>query len=472
MAVYYTVGGVPVANSRGVSSSVRAEFTSIQTGFASVNTDITLRGLKAGETWTGTHDFSGATSLLAPTPTAGDSTTKVATTAFVTATAFSSSLPGQGGNSGKYLTTDGANASWGSLATGTVATGGTGITSYTIGDMVYASGATTLSKLADVATGNALISGGVGVAPSWGKIPLTSHISGILPVANGGTGVANDPASTFTISGAYSLTATLTAASAVTFPVSGILATRAGSETLTNKTIAGANNTITGLALTTAVTGVLPVTNGGTGLATLTANNVVLGNGTSNVQFVAPGTSGNVLTSNGTTWASSAPNASLTFVSATTAATAASVDFTGLVAGNDYILIFDTAYPSTTADLQILFSTNAGGAWLSSYSYTSVGSNAGAAPSTLTATAGATWVIGASLDGNATSPCHGTVHLRQGGLSNKLASAEVGFWNGSAMSSRSSQARINSAGTIDAMRVITSAGTITGTFRLYKLARS
>lgn len=65
--------------------------------------------------------------------------------------------------------------------------GGTGLTSYTAGDLIYASGATTLSTLADVATGNALISGGVGVAPSWGKIGLTTHVSGTLPTANGGT---------------------------------------------------------------------------------------------------------------------------------------------------------------------------------------------------------------------------------------------------------------------------------------------
>jgi hypothetical protein len=50
----------------------------------------------------------------------------------------------------------------------------------------------------------------------------------------------------------------------------------------------------------------LPVANGGTGATSLTANNVVLGNGTSAVQVVAPGSAGNVLTSNGTTWASSA----------------------------------------------------------------------------------------------------------------------------------------------------------------------
>lgn len=52
---------------------------------------------------------------------------------------------------------------------------------------------------------------------------------------------------------------------------------------------------------------ILGVAQGGTGAASLTANNVVLGNGTSAVQVVAPGTNGNVLTSNGTTWQSTAP---------------------------------------------------------------------------------------------------------------------------------------------------------------------
>ncbi|MCH9836045.1 hypothetical protein K0U83_10310, partial [bacterium] len=74
-----------------------------------------------------------------------------------------------------------------------------------------------------------------------------------------------------------------------------------GSQTLTNKTISGASNTISGLT----------VASGGTGRATLTANNVLLGNGTGAVGLVAPGTSGNVLTSNGTTWASSTPSAVL-----------------------------------------------------------------------------------------------------------------------------------------------------------------
>ena len=65
--------------------------------------------------------------------------------------------------------------------------GGTGQTTYAVGDLLQASASTTLSKLAAVATGNVLISGGVTTVSSWGKVGLTTHVSGTLPVANGGT---------------------------------------------------------------------------------------------------------------------------------------------------------------------------------------------------------------------------------------------------------------------------------------------
>ncbi len=77
-----------------------------------------------------------------------------------------------------------------SNVTGVVAAanGGTGQSSYTVGDLLYASGAEALAKLASVATGNVLRSGGVATAPSWGKVALTTDVSGVLPVVNGGTG--------------------------------------------------------------------------------------------------------------------------------------------------------------------------------------------------------------------------------------------------------------------------------------------
>jgi len=87
-------------------------------------------------------------------------------------------------------TTQGAITLSGTLV---AANGGTGQSSYTVGDILYASTSTALSKLAGVATGNSLISGGTGVAPSWGKIGLSTHVSGNLPVTNlnSGTGATS-----------------------------------------------------------------------------------------------------------------------------------------------------------------------------------------------------------------------------------------------------------------------------------------
>lgn len=51
----------------------------------------------------------------APTASPGTSTTQIATTAFAAALAFSSALPAQAGNAGKYITTDGTTASWATI---------------------------------------------------------------------------------------------------------------------------------------------------------------------------------------------------------------------------------------------------------------------------------------------------------------------------------------------------------------------
>lgn len=87
------------------------------------------------------------------------------------------------------------NLNAGNITTGALsaARGGTGITGYSIGDILYANGGTSLAKLSAVATGNVLISGGVNTAPSWGKVGLTTHVSGTLAVGNGGTGTTVAP---------------------------------------------------------------------------------------------------------------------------------------------------------------------------------------------------------------------------------------------------------------------------------------
>lgn len=68
--------------------------------------------------------------------------------------------------------------------------GGTGLSSYAVGDLIYSSGTTALSKLADVATGSVLISGGVTTAPAWStSLGLTSGVTAFnaTAVPAGGT---------------------------------------------------------------------------------------------------------------------------------------------------------------------------------------------------------------------------------------------------------------------------------------------
>jgi hypothetical protein len=92
--------------------------------------------------------------------------------------------------------------------------------------------------------------------------------------------------------------------------ITAINASNISSGTIGSAYVSGAYANITGVGTLSSGTwqaNVISATYGGTGSANLTANNVILGNGASTVQFVAPGTSGNLLTSNGTTWQSTTP---------------------------------------------------------------------------------------------------------------------------------------------------------------------
>ena len=111
----------------------------------------------------------------------------------------------------------------------------------------------------------------------------------------------------------------------------------------------------TGLPLTTGVTGILPVANGGTGPTTILP---AANGGTS---LASPGTAGNILTSNGTTWTSATPvlasgTPTLVIVSATTQTAAA---------GNHYVLTNVAAttitMPATVTAGDLIFITSGNG---------------------------------------------------------------------------------------------------------------
>jgi hypothetical protein len=149
--------------------------------------------------------------------------------------------------------------------------GGTGFGSYAVGDLLYADTTTTLAKLPDVATGNALISGGALTAPLWGKIGLTTHVSGVLPIANGGTNGSATPTTNGIAYGtgtAYAFTAAGTTGQVLTATTGGAptWAAPATSGTVTSVSVVSANGfagtvatatTTPAITLTTSITGVL-----------------------------------------------------------------------------------------------------------------------------------------------------------------------------------------------------------------------
>ena len=186
---------------------------------------------------------------------------------------------------GGPITTSGTITLGGTLA---AANGGTGQSSYTVGDILYASGTTALAKLADVATGNALISGGVGVAPSYGKIGLTTHVSGTLAVGNGGTG-----ATTLTANGVLLGNGTSAISATAVGTTGQVLVGNTGAAptwaTLSSSAVTSFSAGTTGLTPSSATTGAitlagtLNVANGGTGATSFTAGYHLKGNGTSAV---------------------------------------------------------------------------------------------------------------------------------------------------------------------------------------------
>jgi hypothetical protein len=107
-------------------------------------------------------------------------------------------------------------------------------------------------------------------------LPLTSGVTGTLPVTNGGTGAATLSANAVLLGNGTSSLQTVAPGSS-----GNVLA----------------SNGTTWVSLAT-----VAVPNGGTGASSLTANALLVGNGTSAVQTISPGSAGAILASNGTAW--------------------------------------------------------------------------------------------------------------------------------------------------------------------------
>lgn len=144
-------------------------------------------------------------------------------------------------NTGKTITLGGSLITSGAFDTTITVTGTTGVTLPTSGTLVNNA----------VATLSSLVSIGTITTGTWNATVVAGQY--------GGTGVANTGKTitlggNLTTSGAFAATFTLTNTTTVTFPTTGTLATLAGSEALTGKTV-------NGLTITT-TTGTLTLVNG------------------------------------------------------------------------------------------------------------------------------------------------------------------------------------------------------------------
>jgi hypothetical protein len=120
-----TSAGTGVSVPNGATALVRCDGTNVVAALSFLSSltlsgNLTVSGNASLASGSVTGTMTGGTyanialtgTPTAPTATLGTSTTQLATTAFVAATSFSTNLPGQTGNAGKFLKTDGSVASW------------------------------------------------------------------------------------------------------------------------------------------------------------------------------------------------------------------------------------------------------------------------------------------------------------------------------------------------------------------------
>ena len=174
------------------------------------------------------------------------------------------SVDGSGGSTGLTLT-GGAITTSGTLTLGgtlAIGSGGTGLTSYTTGDILYASNSTTLAKLAIGSTGQVLkVASGI---PSWATDQNSGGtVTSITNAADSGTGTAITGAGTFTYTGGTNIT---TSVSGTTVTINTSATTNVG--TVTSVT-AGTGMTQSGTATINPTLNVI----GGAGILSL-ANNI------------------------------------------------------------------------------------------------------------------------------------------------------------------------------------------------------
>jgi hypothetical protein len=187
---YYTHNSDPVTNSLALSQLIRAQFDLIEAGFAllpdftlNANSFITINATETGFATTVNQmiNFKGDLITDGPVTFSGAFPLTVVVSAAVTltlpTTGVLATIAGVETWTNKTFTSpviNGALTGSAQWQAGTVEAGfgGTGLATYTVGDLLYASTPTALARLASVSAGSYLRSQGVSTPPAWSVLKL------------------------------------------------------------------------------------------------------------------------------------------------------------------------------------------------------------------------------------------------------------------------------------------------------------